>query len=56
MTPSWYPGKAESHRVVPTWNYAMVQVWGVPRVIDEASVTLNLAPVPRYLYLPTLRK
>lgn len=37
VTPSWYPGKAESHRVVPTWNYAVVQVWGAPRVIDEAS-------------------
>lgn len=37
MTPSWYPGKAESHRVVPTWNYAVVQVWGASRVIDEAS-------------------
>lgn len=37
VTPSWYPGKAESHKVVPTWNYAMVQVCGVPVVIDEAS-------------------
>jgi len=28
VSPSWYPSKAEHGRVVPTWNYAMVQVRG----------------------------
>ena len=33
VTPSWYASKREHGKVVPTWNYAMVQVWGKPRVI-----------------------
>jgi transcriptional regulator len=28
ISPNWYPGKAEHHRVVPTWNYAVVHVYG----------------------------
>jgi len=37
VSPSWYPSKAEHGKVVPTWNYAMVQVRGEPRVIDDAA-------------------
>lgn len=37
VTPSWYPSKAEHGKVVPTWNYAMVQVRGTPRVIDDVT-------------------
>ncbi len=37
VTPSWYLSKAKSHKVVPTWNYAMVQAWGMPAAIDDAS-------------------
>lgn len=37
ITPSWYASKAEHGRVVPTWNYAVVQVWGRPRVIDDPA-------------------
>lgn len=37
ITPSWYAAKAEHGKVVPTWNYAAVHVWGKPRVIDDAS-------------------
>lgn len=37
VTPSWYPSKATTHKTVPTWNYAMVQVQGVPRVIEDAA-------------------
>jgi transcriptional regulator len=36
VTPSWYPSKVEHGKVVPTWNFAMVQVRGKPQVIDEA--------------------
>lgn len=32
VTPSWYPSKTEHGRVVPTWNYAMVQVRGTARL------------------------
>lgn len=35
ITPSWYVSKQEHGRVVPTWNYAVVQVSGTPRVIDN---------------------
>lgn len=32
VTPSWYRSKAEHGKVVPTWNYAMVQARGTARV------------------------
>lgn len=35
ITPSWYVSKQEHGRVVPTWNYAIVQARGTPRVIDD---------------------
>ncbi len=28
MTPNWYAGKTEHGRVVPTWNYETVHVYG----------------------------
>ncbi len=37
ITPSWYKSKQEHGRVVPTWNYVVVQVRGTPRVIDDLS-------------------
>jgi len=37
VTPSWYPTKAETGQVVPTWNYAVVHAWGLLRIIDDAS-------------------
>ena len=35
ITPSWYPTKQETGKVVPTWNFAVVHVHGVARVIDD---------------------
>lgn len=35
VTPSWYETKQETGKVVPTWNYAIVQVRGKARVIDD---------------------
>jgi len=37
ITPSWYAAKKEHGRVVPTWNYVVVQVRGTPRVIDDPA-------------------
>jgi len=37
VTPSWYPAKAEHGKVVPTWNYVVVQARGMLRVIDDAA-------------------
>jgi len=35
ITPSWYAAKAETGKVVPTWNYVMVQASGPLRVIEN---------------------
>lgn len=35
VTPSWYPAKAEHGKVVPTWNYVAVHVYGTLRFIDD---------------------
>ena len=35
VSPSWYPSKAEHHRVVPTWNYVTVHVRGRLRRVDD---------------------
>ena len=37
VTPAWYASKAEHGKVVPTWNYAVVQARGTPRVIDDPA-------------------
>lgn len=37
ITPSWYATKKETGKVVPTWNYAVVHVYGVLRVVDNAT-------------------
>lgn len=37
VSPGWYASKAETHKVVPTWNYAVVQVRGAARVTDDAA-------------------
>jgi transcriptional regulator len=37
VTPSWYPAKAEHGRVVPTWNYVAVHVYGVLRWVDDPA-------------------
>lgn len=37
VTPSWYRTKQETGKVVPTWNYVMVQARGRPRVIEDAA-------------------
>jgi transcriptional regulator len=41
ITPSWYPAKAETGKVVPTWNYALVHVYGKPRFIDDRDWLLR---------------
>ncbi|MBZ5762688.1 MULTISPECIES: FMN-binding negative transcriptional regulator [Rhizobium] len=37
ITPSWYRTKLETGKVVPTWNYAIVQVRGPARVIEDGA-------------------
>jgi transcriptional regulator len=37
ITPNWYATKAETGKVVPTWNYAVVHAYGRPEVKDDAA-------------------
>ncbi len=36
VSPSWYPSKATTHQVVPTWNYTVVHAQGTLRTVDDA--------------------
>jgi transcriptional regulator len=55
ISPSWYPEKLETGKVVPTWNYAVVHAYGHLKVIEntewlrahlESLVKLHEAPFP----------
>jgi transcriptional regulator len=35
LSPSWYPGKAQTHRFVPTWQYMVVHAHGRIKVHDD---------------------
>jgi transcriptional regulator len=37
VSPNWYPSKQQTHREVPTWNYAVVHVHGRLRVVEDAA-------------------
>ena len=36
VSPGWYPSKREHGKVVPTWNYTMVQARGTLRAVEDA--------------------
>ena len=42
ISPSYFPSKAKDPRVVPTWNYAVVQVKGTLRAIEDVDWLLSL--------------
>ena len=35
ITPAWYRTKQETGKVVPTYNYAVVHAYGIPRIVQE---------------------
>ena len=37
VSPNWYPTKQETHREVPTWNYAVAHVHGRLKVVADAA-------------------
>jgi transcriptional regulator len=41
VTPSWYATKQENGKVVPTWNYAIVQARGTARIVEDADWLLS---------------
>ena len=42
ITPSWYPGKHQHGKVVPTWNYVTVHAHGVARAIEDTGWILDV--------------
>lgn len=41
ITPSWYPSKHADGKAVPTWNYAVVHVYGQPRAKEDSAWLLE---------------
>lgn len=35
ISPNWYPSKHETHKLVPTWNYQVVNLYGKIKFIDD---------------------
>jgi len=42
VSPSWYPSKQETGKVVPTWMYGAIHAYGTARFIDDAEWLRNL--------------
>ena len=42
VSPGWYPAKAEHGKVVPTWNYTMVQARGVLHATEDPAAVLDI--------------
>ncbi|MBK9517232.1 MAG: FMN-binding negative transcriptional regulator [Anaeromyxobacter sp.] len=42
VTPSWYPSKQATGKVVPTWNYLALHVHGEVRFFEERAPLLEL--------------
>ncbi|MBI1891132.1 MAG: FMN-binding negative transcriptional regulator [Burkholderiales bacterium] len=42
VSPTWYPTKHQTGKAVPTWNYAVVHAYGLPRAIEDAEWLLSL--------------
>lgn len=42
ISPSWYPSKHETHRLVPTWNYEAVHVHGQISIHDDEKFVRGL--------------
>jgi transcriptional regulator len=42
VTPSWYVSKQAHGKVVPTWNYVIVQARGHPRLLDDPALRRQL--------------
>jgi transcriptional regulator len=41
ITPTWYPEKQDTGKVVPTWNYAVVHVYGHLKIIEDTAWLLK---------------
>lgn len=41
ITPNWYPEKAATGKVVPTWNYAVVHAYGALKIVEDPAWLLT---------------
>ncbi|CAK9441989.1 uncharacterized protein LODBEIA_P57990 [Lodderomyces beijingensis] len=41
ITPDYYPGKQETHKYVPTWNFASVHLHGSSKIVDDVDFVRN---------------
>ncbi|KAI5960813.1 uncharacterized protein KGF55_004383 [Candida pseudojiufengensis] len=41
ITPEYYPTKQETHKVVPTWDFASVHIHGISKIIDDFEFVRN---------------
>jgi transcriptional regulator len=42
LSPAWYPTKAQTGAVVPTWNYTVVHARGLASVVDSGTSLLPM--------------
>jgi transcriptional regulator len=49
ITPSWYETKRETGKVVPTWNYTMVQAKGRAKLMDDTWLAQQIEELTRAL-------
>jgi transcriptional regulator len=49
ITPSWYETKRETGKVVPTWNYTMVQAKGRAKIMDDAWLARQIEELTQTL-------
>jgi transcriptional regulator len=49
ISPSWYETKRETGKVVPTWNYTMVQAKGRAQVMDDAWLARQIEELTQAL-------
>lgn len=45
ISPGWYPSKAETGKVVPTWNYVAIEARGSVELVDSGSELLALVDI-----------
>ncbi|WP_114638364.1 FMN-binding negative transcriptional regulator [Polynucleobacter necessarius] len=55
ITPTWYPSKKETGKVVPTWNYAVVHAQGQIKLIDDAQWLRSHVAQMTNIHEPTYR-
>lgn len=42
ISPTWLPSKKIHHKVVPTWDYTAVQVYGTIEFIEDRDILFNI--------------